>query len=216
MKIFWKQSLLKQIGIAALASFILHSMIILIQWYVVSPFGFAGVFLLQFILFLFLPLVAVLLAMLVSLFLLLYQKFRRHVVTILACGSIYVLIGLSLIRLSVPVRMHGFQRLAIQSHSLVTAIEEYVKNEGHPPAMLQELVPQYLLKVPKTGMPAYPEYNYSTKTNLWNDNPWVLYVNCTSGGINFDKFMYFPNQNYPEKGYGGSLKRIEKWAYVYE
>lgn len=50
----------------------------------------------------------------------------------------------------------------------------------------------------------------------WDDNPWVLYVYTPSGGINFDKFLYFPLQNYPSNGYGGVLRRIGDWAYVHE
>ncbi len=49
-----------------------------------------------------------------------------------------------------------------------------------------------------------------------DNNPWVLIVHTPSGGINFDQFMYFPLQNYPESGYGGWLARIRDWAYVHE
>ena len=216
MKKFWTQPLLKQIGTTALASFITHSAIVLIHLYVVSPFGFGGTFLLQFITFLGFPFLLISLAMLVSIFLLPFRKFRRHAVTILICGLIYVSIGLALIRLSGPVRMNGFQRLAIQSRPLIKAIEQFVADEGHPPSTLQDLVPKYLSKIPKTGMPAYPKYNYSTEASRWGGNPWVLYINCTSGGVNFDMFIYFPKQNYPDKGYGGSLERVGKWAYVHE
>lgn len=99
---------------------------------------------------------------------------------------------------------------------MVNVIEQFTEREGRPPASLQELVPRYLPTIPKTGMPVYPKYSYSTETNQWDGNPWVLYVNCTSGGINFDMFMYFPKQNYPEKGYGGWIERIGAWAYVHE
>lgn len=217
IKKFWAQSLLKQIGTAALASFIIHSAIFLIHVYVVSPFGFRGTFLLQFFMIFFsLLLGLIFLAMLVSIFLLLFRKFRRHAVTILVCGLIYVSIALPLVRLSGPVRMYGFQRLAIRSQPLIKAIEQFIADEGHPPGTLQELVPKYFSKIPKTGMPAYPNYNYSTEASRWDGNPWVLYINCTSGGINLDRFIYFPKQNYPDKGYGGSLERVGKWAYVHE
>lgn len=216
MKKFWTQSLLKQVGTTALASFIIHSAIFLIHVYVVSPFGFGGTFLLQFFIFLGWPLVLIFLAMLVSIFLLLFRKFRRHAVTILVCGLIYVSIGIALVRLSGPVRMYAFQRLAIRSQPLIKAIEKFVADEGHPPSTLQELIPKYFSKIPKTGMPAYPKYNYSTEASRWHGNPWVLYINCTSGGVNFDRFIYFPKQNYPDKGYGGSLERVGKWAYVHE
>ena len=216
MKRFWTQPLPKQIGLAALAALFLHAAIILIQWYVVSPVGFGGTFLLQFVAFLFLPVLVIVLAVPVSVFLIPFRKTRRHGVTILACGPVFVLIAVALLRFAPPVRMNAFQRLADRSEPLVNAIHSFVEKEGRPPADLEELVPEYMPQIPKTGMPAYPTYRYSTETNRWDGNPWVVYVNCTSGGINFDMFMYFPKQNYPERGYGGSLERVGKWAYVHE
>ena len=67
-------------------------------------------------------------------------------------------------------------------------------------------------------MAAYPEYKYLSgeKVKDYDGNPWVLYVFTPSGGINFDQFLYFPLQNYPSHGYGGSLERIGNWAYVHE
>lgn len=64
---------------------------------------------------------------------------------------------------------------------------------------------------------AYPNYEYHVgKPAGCFENPWVLVVFTPSGGINFDQFMYFPLQNYPEHGYGGWLERIDDWAYVHE
>ncbi|MBX3342660.1 MAG: hypothetical protein KF711_13800, partial [Nitrospira sp.] len=65
---------------------------------------------------------------------------------------------------------------------------------------------------------AYPDYHYYAGTNAsrYDTNPWVVVVHTPSGGINFDQFMYFPLQNYPPRGYGGSLARIRDWAYVHE
>ena len=216
MRRFWTQPLAKQLGVSALASLFLHGAIILIQWYVTSPIGFGGAILLQFVMFVFFPFLVIVLAVPVSLFLLLFRKTRRPGVTILVCGPVYILIGIALLHLASPSRMDGFRRLAGRSEPLVTAIHSFAENEGRPPVDLQELVPQYIAEIPKTGMPAYPTYRYSTGTNRWDGNPWVLYVNCTSGGINFDMFLYFPLQNYPRMGYGGSLERIGRWAYVHE
>jgi len=50
----------------------------------------------------------------------------------------------------------------------------------------------------------------------YDGNPWVRIVHTPSGGIKFDMMMYFPNQNYPELGYGDSFRRIGDWAYVHE
>ena len=67
-------------------------------------------------------------------------------------------------------------------------------------------------------MGAYPKYEYvaGEEAKKWDDNPWVLYVRTPLGGLNWDMFIYFPKQNYPEHGYGGVLERVKDWAYVHE
>ena len=47
-------------------------------------------------------------------------------------------------------------------------------------------------------------------------NPWVLYASVPSGVINFDEFLFLPNQNYPERDYGGRFQRLGRWAYYHE
>jgi len=114
--------------------------------------------------------------------------------------------------------MHGFGKLAERSAPLVKSIYDYEAKYGNAPENLEALVPEFIPSVPNTGMAAYPDYYYMVgeRARKWDGNPWILYVETPSGGINFDKFMYFPNQNYPKRGYGGSLERIEDWAYVHE
>ena len=55
-----------------------------------------------------------------------------------------------------------------------------------------------------------------TDAKNWDDNPWVLVVFTPGGGINFDRMLYFPKQNYPRSGYGGGIERVRDWAYVHE
>jgi hypothetical protein len=76
------------------------------------------------------------------------------------------------------------------------------------------LVPGYLPYIPVTGIPVYPEYEYKASSST-SPNKWELSVS-TGYGMNFDSFLYLPEQNYPEKGYGGVLKPMAGWAYVYE
>ena len=108
--------------------------------------------------------------------------------------------------------------MADRSSTLITAIEHYKKEKGNPPKTLAELVPNYLPNIPSTKMGAYPEYEYHTGKEALNydGNPWVIVIQTPSGGINWDLFMYFPLQNYPKRGYGGSLEKIKNWAYVHE
>jgi hypothetical protein len=121
-------------------------------------------------------------------------------------------------RIAGRLRMHGFAALAHRSETLVAAVKAYDAKFGRPPDSLEALVPDFISGIPSTGMRAYPKYEYlaGEKAKPFDDNPWVLYVFTPSGGINFDQFMYFPRQNYPEHGYGGWLERIGDWAYVHE
>jgi hypothetical protein len=48
------------------------------------------------------------------------------------------------------------------------------------------------------------------------DSPWELKVDCPTGYINWDVFFYWPTKAYPNHIYGGSVERINDWAYVHE
>jgi hypothetical protein len=116
------------------------------------------------------------------------------------------------------IRHLGFDHLARRSAPLVQAIVAYTDSRGAPPDRLSALVPDFLPAVPRTGIAAYPDYEYvvGDAAAQYDANPWALIVFAPSGGSNFDQFMYFPRQNYPERGYGGALERIRDWAYVHE
>lgn len=45
---------------------------------------------------------------------------------------------------------------------------------------------------------------------------WELRIPCSSGVLNWDIFLYRPNESYPDYIYGGYVERIGKWAYVHE
>jgi hypothetical protein len=122
-------------------------------------------------------------------------------------------------RLGVKIRHRAFEDLAARSAALVNGIASYEVKYGESPRKLDDLVPEFLAKVPGTGMGAYPEYRFVSKNEAqsdWDGNPWALYVDCGPVFLNFDRFIYLPLQNYPKDGYGGSLERIGAWAYVHE
>jgi hypothetical protein len=110
--------------------------------------------------------------------------------------------------------MAAFHKLESRSAPLVNAITAYTTSQGGPPLTLEALVPTYLSEIPTTGIGAYPTYTLVSGDDAkgWNENPWALYVETPLGFLNFDMFIYLPNQNYPEEGYGGSLERIGTWA----
>ncbi len=115
--------------------------------------------------------------------------------------------------------MGEFRRLADRSAPLVEAIQAYDQKHRQPPKSLNELVPEFLPEVPKTGMGAYPEYEYKTgesSAKNFQGNPWILVVDTPIGVINWDQFMYFPLQNYPKEGWGGWVEKVGSWAYLHE
>jgi hypothetical protein len=44
-------------------------------------------------------------------------------------------------------------------------------------------------------------------------NSWILRADVSSAFLNWDEFLYFPQQNYPAQG---SFERVGKWAYFHE
>jgi len=75
-----------------------------------------------------------------------------------------------------------------------------------------------LSEIPYTGMIAYPEFSYHKDRNDIRTNPgsYELRIDCTSGGINFDRFIYWPSETYPDRIQGNGVERFDKWAYVHE
>jgi hypothetical protein len=45
---------------------------------------------------------------------------------------------------------------------------------------------------------------------------WELRVHCSIGFLNWDMFIYWPTEDYPDGIYGGAIERIADWAYVHE
>lgn len=188
----------------------------LIDFFVVAPFGSAMLLWLK--LFFFLPLLLVLPVFAIAPFLLFSRSLRPSAVRSIGLATIFVFAMIIGLLLGEKVRMNAFNSLAERSETLIQAIYAYQSAHGSLPGDLANLVPEFLPSVPGTGMAAYPDYDYlvGEKAASYDGNPWVLVVFAPSGGINFDTFMYFPVQNYPEHGYGGVLERIADWAYVHE
>jgi len=144
---------------------------------------------------------------------------RKNFLTLFLVSTLYFFSFVICVKIGGSIRMKGFSKLAERSETLVNAIKYYDEKYGKPPEKLSNLVPEFIPEVPTTGIGAYPKYEYyagETARDYYDNNPWALVVFTPPGGIGFDQFMYLPMQNYPEKGYGGVLKRVGDWAYVFE
>lgn len=190
--------------------------LLLLHYQAVAPVGHWSLLNLQFPYLVAVPVAAC--AVVVLPLLLLRRATRMLVLAWLIAALVYLLLTCGGVVIGHRIRHWGFDQLALRSAPLVSAIRAYADAHGQPPSSLADLVPAYLPRVPGTGVMAYPDYRYSVgaQAQEYDQNPWVLVIPTTSGGINFDQFMYFPLQNYPARGYGGMLAPIRDWAYVHE
>jgi len=125
-------------------------------------------------------------------------------------------LGYAAAPLGYRVRHMFFERLAVRSSGLVRSLERYRQVVGVYPDTLQAMVPSIIPKVPHTGMLGYGPYIYSKATKETLFREYELMVSCGGLGINFDRFVYWPEQKYPKEMYGGVVELIGEWAYVHE
>ncbi len=145
------------------------------------------------------------------------EKRRARALRTLCFCVAFAAVAYGALRLSRGARRAAFLRLAERSEPLVAAIKRHEATHGSPPKSLAELVPSLLDRVPETGMPAHPKYEYGCwETDSPRDAAWELRVHCGTGPLNWDSFFYWPTEQYPRHIYGGSVERIGNWAYVHE
>lgn len=222
---FFQKEIVKRFGLITLITVGINSFLPLSQWYAVSSFSdqktaLVGLTLTQL---LYLPIFLSPFLFLGSLIGLIFKRTRNNsTLTTTVVALALFITGIISINISSNIRHNAFVKLANNSIELIEAIKTYEDQQDAAPESLNELVPNFISSVPHTGIGAYPEYLYTKCTTAEEiktvclDNPWKLTVHTSPGGINFDRFVYHPNQNYPEKAYGGTLQRIEDWAYVHE
>lgn len=112
-------------------------------------------------------------------------------------------------------RMHGFELAAARAEPMIKAIEEYTRDNGQPPRKLSALVPNYLDELPPK-LPPVEIVTESKKLEEYGNNPWALTALVSRGLMNWDRFIYLPDQAYPERGLGGAIEQVKSWAYVHE
>jgi len=156
--------------------------------------------------------------MAVSLFGLFFNKVR--------CASMAVFIGAGLmVTLSVislksadRIRSHGFERLSLEAAPLVAAIHAYNSEFGYPPESLKDVHVNYPSDHAIKGG-ELPDFKYlpgDQATSRYHGNPWVLMLETPTGPLRWDRFLYYPLQNYPSLGHGGWIEKVGEWAYVHE
>jgi hypothetical protein len=202
------------IVVACPAYILLAHFVAVASWGIIEPLLLVPAFLL-------IGLVAVPVALSMSL-LIMVESWRRFAANLLAlCVLMFPLVWLAT-DIGMDIRHNAFVDLERRSKPLVQAIHDYETDHGHPPGQLNDLVPTYMSQIPATGIGAYPEYEYIVPSHHMyayyhqHGHLWVLRISTPDGLIDFDEFVYFPNQQYPTYGYGGYLERIGDWAYLHE
>ena len=164
--------------------------------------------------FMLVPVIA-LIAALVGLVTVPFKRWRQPAIGAMVVGGGLVLLFVPAAVIAGKLRMLGFELAAERAAPLVAAIKAYERDNGAPPATLDELQPHYLPERPKR-IPPFELVTGETARSEYGGNAWVLVAVVSTGLINWDLFVYFPNQQYPELGYGGSIERVADWAYVHE
>jgi len=96
----------------------------------------------------------------VALLAMLFKRYRSRAGQTIVFSVVFVVTSAAYLVGSSEARDDAFARLSERSDSLITAIEAYETAYGHPPETLKALVPSYLKSIPRTLMPAYPDYVY--------------------------------------------------------
>ena len=216
-------------------------------------------------------------------------------------------------------RKTRFQQAAVRAEPLILAITAYTSAVGHPPKALADIIPEYMKKLPATGLQECSRFEYRSLTHkqgsiVWYDlgsrqgqpyagqsrygdgdpdhailvfsldstqkitgalidrmpkgrepedfeaerwktagdriemalalsetyklhgmprdvfepllgppdgsrlvrgAPWELRINCPTGLLNHDAFVYWPTEKYPQRLYGGNTESVGRWVYVH-
>ena len=98
---------------------------------------------------------------------------------------------------------------------LINAIERFKDTRGEYPQDLKDLQPDFIKEIPHTNMAGYSSFYYERATE---DSPFKTYELSVYMGLplQFDRFIYWPEGNYPEFIYGGWPEPFGEWVYIHE
>ncbi len=135
-----------------------------------------------------------------------FFKNRRSVgkTLLFYCLSI-ALLFIPIMLFSSHLRMQAFHMTGLRAKPLIAAIESYQQDHSAPPALTQDLIPQYLQQMPY----GLPEFEILNEGNIW-----VLKADVGVGLLNWDEFYYRSDKKYDDLD--SNHKRLGDWIYYYE
>ncbi len=134
------------------------------------------------------------------------RKYWDHVV-LSAAVALSIVVA---IRLGGDVRTLRFRAAALRAAPVIRDLESSRSANGRYPDTVS---------LPPTGIAAYPSFRYRRAGSTEAEEKFEGYelsVDCPSGLLNWDRFVYWPSKTYPDGLYGGRVERIGDWAYVHE
>lgn len=146
------------------------------------------------------------------------HKIRCSAVAVFIGAGVLVTLSVASLKSADKIRIDGFERLTYEATPLVDAIHAYSEEFGQPPENLDKLKVVYPAGHNIEGG-ELPEFKYlpgELASERFHGNPWVLYLETPTGPLKWDRFLYYPLQNYPPLANGGWFESVGQWAYLHE
>lgn len=164
------------------------------------------------------PLGAACLAIPIGLVLLLPARTRGKGLTLASSGASFLVSFLLVSWLGAGLRTRALVKTADRGATLIASIRQYEQAHGHPPPELASLIPDYLGRIPTTGLGSSPVYEYDARPDgkPVYGGKWMLFVPCSTGFIHIDRMVYLPSEDYSVLGHLGAVELVGRWGYLHE
>lgn len=111
-------------------------------------------------------------------------------------------------------REKGLARTRTRTQPIIAALKVYKKKNGEYPQALNALVPDSLPSLPRTGSAVFPEFQYLPATDKTLFRSYELSIPTPSGPISFDRYLFWPEREYPDYYSRVDLKTTGDWVFL--
>jgi hypothetical protein len=145
-------------------------------------------------------------------------KLRYAALAVFIGTGLLVTLCIASLKSADSIRIQGFERLTHEAAPLVEAIHAYHEKYGLPPKAIEDLQVAFPSGHTIKG-DELPEFKYlqgEQASERFHGNPWVLILETPTGPLKWDRFVYYPLQNYPPLASGGWFEKVGTWGYLHE